>query len=219
MQVMNGRFTAVIEPAEEGGFWAYCPEVAGANGRGDTAEEAEAHLHEAVQLVLESQTLDEAAWVFEAARLGITTREAIVAWADEKIMQMDQPPYWLIELSTLGSSDSRDYASVIQPQLRVTLTHDRRVSLVISSLDRQFIEFDTALDVLFRVWLPLPPEEPVSGFPEPIADLLAEWDRILDGEPLPDDFVSRCRKAFADHLEPHGGPPSTIFHLSSPLPC
>ncbi|MBC8243403.1 MAG: type II toxin-antitoxin system HicB family antitoxin [Verrucomicrobia bacterium] len=55
---MKGEFTAVIEPAEEGGYCAYCPEVPGANGQGETAEEAKANLAEAIQLILEDRLED-----------------------------------------------------------------------------------------------------------------------------------------------------------------
>ncbi|MCZ7578388.1 MAG: type II toxin-antitoxin system HicB family antitoxin [Dehalococcoidia bacterium] len=37
---MTNEFTAIVEPADEGGFWAYCPEVPGANGQGETVQEA-----------------------------------------------------------------------------------------------------------------------------------------------------------------------------------
>ena len=37
---MKAEFTAIIEAAPEGGFWAICPEVPGANGQGETIEEA-----------------------------------------------------------------------------------------------------------------------------------------------------------------------------------
>ncbi|MDJ0578825.1 type II toxin-antitoxin system HicB family antitoxin [Crocosphaera sp.] len=33
---MKGELTAIIEAAEEGGYWAICPEVPGANGQGET---------------------------------------------------------------------------------------------------------------------------------------------------------------------------------------
>jgi len=33
---MKAEFTAIIEKAPEGGFWAICPEVPGANGQGKT---------------------------------------------------------------------------------------------------------------------------------------------------------------------------------------
>ena len=50
---MRAEFTALIEPAEEGGFWAICPEVPGANGQGETVEEAKEDLAAAIAMVLE----------------------------------------------------------------------------------------------------------------------------------------------------------------------
>ncbi|MBI5062827.1 MAG: type II toxin-antitoxin system HicB family antitoxin [Desulfatitalea sp.] len=41
---MKAEFTAIIEPAPEGGFWAICPEVPGANGQGETIEDAKNNL-------------------------------------------------------------------------------------------------------------------------------------------------------------------------------
>ena len=49
---MKGEVTAIIERAPEGGYWAICPEVPGANGQGETIEEAKASLKEAVSLIL-----------------------------------------------------------------------------------------------------------------------------------------------------------------------
>jgi predicted RNase H-like HicB family nuclease len=55
---MKGEFTAIIESAPEGGYWAICPEVAGANGQGETVEEAKASLRDAVVLVLQDRVED-----------------------------------------------------------------------------------------------------------------------------------------------------------------
>jgi predicted RNase H-like HicB family nuclease len=55
---MRGEFTAIIERAPEGGFWAICPEVPGANGQGETVEEAKESLREAVALILEDRLED-----------------------------------------------------------------------------------------------------------------------------------------------------------------
>jgi len=51
------QFTAVIHRGEatEGGFWATCLEVPGANGQGETKEECLQNLREAVQLMLENE--------------------------------------------------------------------------------------------------------------------------------------------------------------------
>lgn len=55
---MKREFTAIIEPAPEGGFWSVCPEVPGANGQGETVEEAKASLRDAIQLILEDRLED-----------------------------------------------------------------------------------------------------------------------------------------------------------------
>jgi predicted RNase H-like HicB family nuclease len=55
---MKGELTAIIERAPEGGFWAICPEVPGANGQGETVEEAKESLREAVALILEDRLED-----------------------------------------------------------------------------------------------------------------------------------------------------------------
>jgi len=44
--------------APEGGVWAICPEVPGANGQGETIEEAKNNLREAIELILEDRKAD-----------------------------------------------------------------------------------------------------------------------------------------------------------------
>ena len=48
-------FTAIVHrgEADEGGFWATCLEVPGANGQGETREECLDNLKAAIQLLLE----------------------------------------------------------------------------------------------------------------------------------------------------------------------
>jgi predicted RNase H-like HicB family nuclease len=55
---MKAEFTAIIEPAPEGGYWAICPEVPGANGQGETIKEAKDNLREAIELILEDRRQD-----------------------------------------------------------------------------------------------------------------------------------------------------------------
>ena len=50
---MRAEFTAIIEPAPEGGYWAICPEVPGANGQGETIEETKNNLREAIELIFD----------------------------------------------------------------------------------------------------------------------------------------------------------------------
>lgn len=55
---MKGKFTAIIEEAPEGGYWAICPEVPGANGQGETVAEAKKSLGHAIRLILEDRLED-----------------------------------------------------------------------------------------------------------------------------------------------------------------
>ena len=55
---MHNEFTAVIEAADEGGFVAFCPEVPGANGQGETPEEAKRNLAGAIELILADRRED-----------------------------------------------------------------------------------------------------------------------------------------------------------------
>jgi predicted RNase H-like HicB family nuclease len=55
---MKGELTAVIEPAPEGGFWAICLEIPGANGQGESMEEARQSLQVAIELLLEDREAD-----------------------------------------------------------------------------------------------------------------------------------------------------------------
>ncbi len=48
---MKSEFTAIIEAAPEGGYWAICPEVPGANGQGETVNETKESLKEAIELI------------------------------------------------------------------------------------------------------------------------------------------------------------------------
>ena len=55
---MRAEFTAIIEEASEGGYWAICPEVPGANGQGESIEEAKESLRGAIELILEDRRED-----------------------------------------------------------------------------------------------------------------------------------------------------------------
>jgi len=55
---MKAEFTAIIEPSPEGGYWAICPEIPGANGQDETIEETKLSLQQAIELILEDRRED-----------------------------------------------------------------------------------------------------------------------------------------------------------------
>ncbi len=55
---MKGEFTAIIESAPEGGYGATGAEISGANGQGETIEDAKESLKRAIILILEDRLED-----------------------------------------------------------------------------------------------------------------------------------------------------------------
>lgn len=70
---VKNEFTAIVEPAEEGGFWAFCPEVPGANGQGETVEETLEDLKAAIELALEVMREDGVLDASERAQRTVVT--------------------------------------------------------------------------------------------------------------------------------------------------
>jgi predicted RNase H-like HicB family nuclease len=48
------KYAVVIEKSKDGGYWAYVPDLPGCASRGDTAEEVERNIREAVEFHIES---------------------------------------------------------------------------------------------------------------------------------------------------------------------
>ncbi|QFY90637.1 type II toxin-antitoxin system HicB family antitoxin [Magnetovirga frankeli] len=55
---MKAEVTAIIESASEGGYWAVSPEFPGANGQGETIDEARNSLKAAINLLIEDRLED-----------------------------------------------------------------------------------------------------------------------------------------------------------------
>ena len=70
---MTNEFTAIVEPAAEGGFWAFCLEVPGANGQGDTIEETVENLREGIEFMLAYLREERSAEVSPAAERRVVT--------------------------------------------------------------------------------------------------------------------------------------------------
>lgn len=60
------RFVTVIKPAEEGGYYAYCPLLPGCISQGDTYEETMTNIKEAIDLYVEGLLAHEEEVPYEA---------------------------------------------------------------------------------------------------------------------------------------------------------
>jgi predicted RNase H-like HicB family nuclease len=50
------QYNVVIHAAEEGGYWAECPQLEGCFTQGETVRQTERNMYEAVELFLEDET-------------------------------------------------------------------------------------------------------------------------------------------------------------------
>jgi hypothetical protein len=57
---------------------------------------------------------DQAEFLARAIESGLRTVPDVIAWADEKIVQLETPPYWLLELSLMGTSKAQDVVNVLR---------------------------------------------------------------------------------------------------------
>jgi hypothetical protein len=51
---------------------------------------------------------DQAEFLARALESGLKTVPEVIAWADENIMQLESPPYWLLELSLMRKVKGQD---------------------------------------------------------------------------------------------------------------
>ena len=72
---MHNEFTAIVEPpTEDDPFWiAFCAEMPGANGQGDSEAQALDSLRSAIQLLLEMRREEGTRGLAESARLTTVT--------------------------------------------------------------------------------------------------------------------------------------------------
>lgn len=63
----NYKFIAIIKPAEEGGFYSYCPLLPGCTAQGETYSEAVANIEDAIRGMVEAMVECGEALPIEAA--------------------------------------------------------------------------------------------------------------------------------------------------------
>ena len=69
-------FTVLVHEAEEGGYWAEVPELPGCASRGETLDELERNVIEAIEACLAAAVADDAGFVPERIRRWDITLDA-----------------------------------------------------------------------------------------------------------------------------------------------
>jgi predicted RNase H-like HicB family nuclease len=80
--MLNVNLTAVLVPCAEGGFTAYIPEIRGVVSEGETLQEAQANLLDALELMLQTERESHAAPPDNALHIPLAITISSSAFAD-----------------------------------------------------------------------------------------------------------------------------------------
>lgn len=75
---MSYKFNVLFQK-DENGYFAFCPELEGCHSQGDTFEEAKENIREAIELYLETMSVDEIEELKSPKELITTTMEVELA--------------------------------------------------------------------------------------------------------------------------------------------
>ena len=139
----------------------------------------------------------EASILVNLASLGSLDKEQVVLWADFHIGSIDSPPFWLIDLSTLGFSRLVDYLTILREHAdEEALSRDSRLAFIIGAHIRKFVSLPKAMSALWELWSGPDFDYDSTGIPENILNLLADWDCLDDLDKPSKSFMRRSQKVF-----------------------
>ncbi|MCU0468825.1 MAG: type II toxin-antitoxin system HicB family antitoxin [Arcicella sp.] len=75
---MSHKFNVLFQK-DENGYFAFCPELKGCHSQGDTFEEAQSNIREAIELYVETMSQDEINELLPSRELITTTMEVELA--------------------------------------------------------------------------------------------------------------------------------------------
>ena len=78
LYVMSHKFNVLFQK-DENGYFAFCPELKGCHSQGDTFEEAQENIREAIELYVESMSKEEVSELLPSKNLITTTMEVEIA--------------------------------------------------------------------------------------------------------------------------------------------
>jgi len=113
-----------------------------------------------------------------ALELGIIDPDDAIAWADRRVVEADDVPYWIIELSTSARASRFDLADILQEQVSEPVPTDREFlgAMAVRLFDLNHSLYDILPKMYERFCLTSRPvEKDVGGTIFIIDDV--DWDR------------------------------------------
>jgi hypothetical protein len=123
-------------------------------------------------MILSEQT----AVILEAINDELLQPEDLVRWADSVIAAMEQPPSWLLDLSTLGSLHMQDYVSRLREHAQGRMPTCRQIAVIVLAYDAGLLFLRDTLRLLFRLAIIERQGRTPDAVAEALAGALITWD-------------------------------------------
>lgn len=138
--------------------------------------------------------------LLEAARLELLEPRSIVQWADEVIASQQDPPYWLIELSTLNSQRVIDYVPLLREHSVMGLSMRRRLQIVVLAYEAEQLALGKTLSKLFASVITAERLTKRDGLDLRLRDALVDWDFQNDPSVIEEPLRNRFHDLFREYL-------------------
>lgn len=126
----------------------------------------------------------------------------LVSWSDDRIRTLDQPAYWLIEVSM-----ARDLDEAVEILRGVASenggTAEQRIAIVVEGWRIDVIPLMETIWKLWRIWQGPDYSYDTVNFPSELIGLLMDWDEFVDSEPIPEELSRATIEWFEKYRNDH----------------
>jgi hypothetical protein len=124
----------------------------------------------------------------------------LIQWADSIIVAMEKPPAWIIELSTLYSPLTIDFASRLRAQASAPLPVSRRIQIIVLAYNSGLLSLPDTLSRLFRVMMVRGMRPPATDpLDRRLVDALHDWDEQDDLDVVELPLQAKFRELFREY--------------------
>lgn len=145
----------------------------------------------------------QAAVIIEAVEQGLFHADDVLRWADSVIISIEQPPAWLIELSTINPLYIQNFIGVLRKHAESTLPTRSRIQVLVLAWNQGILPLNSCLQKLFKVLIIegfLEAEQKEDPLDERLHDALVEWDSLDCLDVIEPRLYLKFEKIFREYL-------------------
>jgi hypothetical protein len=147
---------------------------------------------------------EQAAILLEAIEDGLLQPADIVRWADEILVAMEDPPAWIVDVSTVHPPYIEDLVHHLRENAS-GLTIRRPIQVIVLAHDAGLLSLRATIPKLFRVTILERGDRPLDALDKRLVETLIDWDFQEDWDVNEPPFQARFTALFKEYLmDAHG---------------